>query len=72
MTQILFVGLGFMAVAAFHLIPALRTGEIPSRWPVYPLTREAKPVQYQITFSVFIAIGFIGAVITIWALWGKL
>lgn len=71
MTQTLFVGLGFMAVAAFHLVPALRTGEIPSRWPVYPLTREAKPVQYQVTFSVFLAVGLIGLIITIRALLGK-
>ena len=57
-----------MGVAAFHLVPAVLTGEIPSKWPVYPLTREAKPEQYRITFGVFLAAGAVGVAVTIAAL----
>lgn len=60
MNSVEFVGLGLTAVAAFHLIPAITTGRIPSNWPVSPLTREAKPKEYRITFGVFALMGMIG------------
>ena len=63
MKQIIFVGLALIAVSAFHLIPAVRSGEIPSRWPVNPLTREAKPIQFRIAFGVFLAAGLAGLLI---------
>lgn len=56
----MFLGLALIGVSAFHLVPALLTGRIPSKWPVYPLTREAKPVEYRITFGVFLIAGAVG------------
>ena len=58
MNQSVLIGLSLIAVAAFHLIPAYFTGEIPSRWPFYPLTRTSRPIRYRITIGTFV----IGAV----------
>ncbi|MEP9359311.1 hypothetical protein [Sphingomonas sp. KR3-1] len=60
MTTTEFVGLALIGVAAFHLVPAIATGTIPSNWPVRPLTGEAKPTQYRITFGVFAVAGLLG------------
>lgn len=60
MNNVEFIGLGLTVVAAFHLIPAITTGRIPSNWPVSPLSREAKPLEYRITFNAFALAGIIG------------
>jgi hypothetical protein len=68
MTSAEFTGLALLGVSAFHLIPAVLTGKIPSKWPVYPLTREAKPTEFRITFGVFLAAGMVGVAILLAAL----
>lgn len=72
MTEWEFVGLGLMVVSAFHLIPAILTGTIPSRWPVRPLTRDGKPEQFKATFRVFLCTGFVGTMILAFALGARL
>ena len=69
MQQSIFMGVSFIAVSAFHLIPAILSGEIPARWPVKPLTRSGKPKQFWATISVFAATGFVGLVMLLWVTW---
>ena len=68
MNQGVFVGLGLIAVAAYHLLPAVLTRTIPSNWPIKPLSRDAKPEQYRITFGVFAITGLVGLGILLAAL----
>jgi hypothetical protein len=60
MTQVEFAGLGLVSVAAYHLIPAVMTGAIPTRWPFAPLRRNTKPDEFRITFGAFWIAGVIG------------
>jgi len=61
MDQQTFGGFALIGVAAFHLIPAWRTGEISSRWPYHPLTRETQPARFRRTVLVFSVAALIGA-----------
>lgn len=69
MREGVFIGLALVGVSAFHLIPAVLVGEIPARWPVKPLTRDGKPEQFWMTFSVFSAAGLVGLVTLFWQSW---
>ncbi|WP_133366413.1 hypothetical protein [Qipengyuania sediminis] len=49
-----------IGVSAYHVLPAVRHGFIPARWPVKPLTKNAKPREFNITLKVFYALGGLG------------
>ena len=62
MNQVEFAGLTLVGLAAYHLIPAVSTGTIPTRWPFKPLRRAENPEEYPTTFAVFwvAAVGGLG------------
>lgn len=67
MSQSVFIGAALIAVSAYHLIPAILTGEIPATWPVKPLTRSGKPKEFWVTFGAMVASGTIGAIMILWS-----
>ena len=53
MNQVEFAGLTLVGLAAYHLIPAVSTATISTRWPFKPLRRAESPEECQTTFAVF-------------------
>jgi hypothetical protein len=61
----MFAGLALAAVGAFHLVPAVRAGTIPARWPVKPFRRSENPEAYWIGVAASAAMVTLGVIIAV-------
>ena len=58
------IGIALIAVAAYHLVPALMRGRMPRTGARF-FTRDERPTEFRITVGVFTAAAIIGLVLVV-------